>query len=288
MLIKITESCSMGCSHCMNDAKPCDRHMTLETANSVMDFIITNDMCHHMLITGGEPTEHPQFMDVMKTIINRLNESKRKMIITITTNGVWCETHYDEVKELLDMNSSNLFISFQVSNDSRYYPKRLDLNNPVFKLDKMVMCIDEDCVQQIYPQGRARNFKDWNAKCSKCFNTRSVTKQLFVKQSDVTNIQYPLLKDVIGYLESHNKFCTPAIHYDGGIGLGESDLCPCVATIFDDNVTISKNILKFDCYSCDFINEQLPSSTHAFIRPMGYHYNYSTYTTKCLNESSKG
>lgn len=30
MLLKITEACSMGCSHCVNDAKPDGEHMTLK------------------------------------------------------------------------------------------------------------------------------------------------------------------------------------------------------------------------------------------------------------------
>lgn len=267
MLIKLTESCSMGCNHCMNDAKPCDRHMTMETLNHMMDFLIENEIYKDLIISGGEPTEHPEFMSMIRTIINRLKTDPRSRgahkIVTITTNGVWCESHYDETKEIVEMGSSRLLVTFQVSNDSRYYPKRIDLDNPVFKLFGVVPCIDEHCVQQIYPQGRARNFEKWEAKCSKCFNVRAIAKQLAFK-----NIRFPMLKDIVKTLENANKFCTPAIHYNGGIGLGESDLCPIVATIFDSDKTIVNNILHFECHACDFINAKLPELHRFLIQPL--------------------
>lgn len=268
MLIKLTESCSMGCSHCMNDAKPCDKHMTMETLNHMLDFLIENEIYKDLIISGGEPTEHPSFMDMIKTIINRLKTDPRSRkahkIVTITTNGVWCESHYDETKEILEMGgSSKMLVTFQVSNDSRYYPKRLNLDNPVFKLSGVVTCIDEHCVQQIYPQGRARNFENWKSKCSKCFNVRAIAKQLAF-----SNIRFPTLKEIVEVLENANKFCTPAIHYNGGIGLGESDLCPIASTIFDSDKTIVTNILHFDCHACDFINAQLPEVHRFLIQPL--------------------
>lgn len=280
MLIKITESCSMGCSHCMNDAKPCDRHMSTETVDRMMDFLINNDIYTDLIISGGEPTEHPQFTDIIKTIINRLKTDSKSCdalkLVTITTNGLWCETHYDETKQILDMNSDKIVIAFQVSNDSRYYPKRIDLNNPVYKLFGMIMCIDNDCVQQIYPQGRARNFTSWQSNCSKCFNIRSITKQLFMKQAFNLINREVHIKDVINVMEDAKKYCTPAIHYNGKIGLGESDLCPTLShDITDSSAEILNDILKFECHGCDFINKSLPPLHQSLLTPIDYN---------CLNK----
>lgn len=62
MLIKITESCTMGCTHCMNDSKPDGRDMTLDMAQKVVDFLIeeykrTKNYINVFVISGGEPTE---------------------------------------------------------------------------------------------------------------------------------------------------------------------------------------------------------------------------------------
>ena len=38
MVIKITEKCSMGCSHCMNNALPTGKHMSFDTFKDVIKF----------------------------------------------------------------------------------------------------------------------------------------------------------------------------------------------------------------------------------------------------------
>lgn len=40
MIISITESCHMGCSHCMDDAKPCEKHMSMRTFQDAISFLI--------------------------------------------------------------------------------------------------------------------------------------------------------------------------------------------------------------------------------------------------------
>lgn len=63
MLLVLTESCSMGCTHCMDRAVPCDRHMTEETLRDALHFLTINQAAMHICVTGGEPTEHPRFVD---------------------------------------------------------------------------------------------------------------------------------------------------------------------------------------------------------------------------------
>jgi MoaA/NifB/PqqE/SkfB family radical SAM enzyme len=60
MMIKITEKCSMGCSHCMNNATPNGKHMVDATFVKVIKFQkkYGGPFC---MITGGEPSEHPMF-----------------------------------------------------------------------------------------------------------------------------------------------------------------------------------------------------------------------------------
>ena len=54
MMIKITEKCSMGCIHCMNNATPNGKHMDFDIFQRVVSFQkqYGGPFC---IITGGEP-----------------------------------------------------------------------------------------------------------------------------------------------------------------------------------------------------------------------------------------
>ena len=67
MLIQITNRCHMGCKHCLQDASPNGKHMTDETFDRVMDFCME---ARPMVVnvTGGEPTEHPNWVGYVKTL----------------------------------------------------------------------------------------------------------------------------------------------------------------------------------------------------------------------------
>lgn len=236
MLIKITESCHGGCNHCMNNAVPCDRHMTMDTFIDVLNFTTKYDVAGDAL-TGGEPSENPQFVD----FIHKYYEMKPLgMMLTITTNGQWILEKPEIAHELLNKYP---LLFYQVTYDSRYYPNKLDTTKRVLHHKRILI---EENVGQIYPQGRAITN---NLKCEtnapKCFNVRLIMGQLKAGNENVG------LKELFAVLRIQaHKFCIPAVHYDGGIGLGESDLCPTNCSIYDDEDDIIKSILNHECNGC--------------------------------------
>ena len=242
MMIKITEHCSMGCSHCMNNATPNDKHMNFDTFKKAVDFQKKYGG-PFAIITGGEPTEHPEFEKFLGYIAMYLN-TFNSSYITITTNGVWMQNNEKFIKDLNHHYGNT--IMFQVTNDKRYYPTLIDLSLPVFHYDNVIVC---DKVEQIYPQGRAvSNNLEWDSKASKCFNVRAITNQ----------IEHKDLQTVIGMLAIKGKFCTPHIDVNGFIKLGESDLCPVCSHIDKVHDEIIQDILNFKCKQCDHINRNLP------------------------------
>lgn len=254
MLLKITEACSLGCKHCMNDAKPDGKHMTLETFEDSLNFLIRNNAYHSIIITGGEPTEHPVFPMFMGYAIAALNKIQVPKVLTITTNGFWILDNLSAAKEIVGAGNEYTMVEFQVSTDTRYYPKKLDTTKRIWREKGFVLC--KDCVEFMYPQGRAKqNGFPYQAKASKCFNVRAITKQL----------PNPTIQDVVGTLLSRGKFCTPAIRIDGGISLGESDLCPKVATIYDKEEDIIQKIKDFKCDGCYPLNENLDARYKQFL-----------------------
>lgn len=254
MLLKITEACSMGCTHCMNDAKPDGKHMTFETFQAALDFIIRNKSYHSILISGGEPTEHPVFPMFMGYAIAALNEIKEPKVLTVTTNGFWILNNISAAKEIVGAGNEYTHVEFQVSTDTRYYPQKLDVTKRIWREKGFILC--KDCVEHMYPQGRAKtNNLPWEAKGSKCFNVRAITKQ----------IPNPTIENVVSGLFRAAKFCTPAIRIDGGISLGESDLCPKVASIYDKEEDIIQKIKDFKCDGCSQINDNLPIQLRQFV-----------------------
>lgn len=177
MLLKITEACSMGCTHCMNDAKPDGKHMTLKTFEDSLNFLIRNHAYHSIFITGGEPTEHPVFPMFMGYAIAALNKIHVPKVLTITTNGFWILDNLSAAKEIVGAGNEYTMVQFQVSTDTRYYPKKLDTTKRIWREKGFILC--KDCVEFMYPQGRAKqNGFSYQFKASKCFNVRAITKQL--------------------------------------------------------------------------------------------------------------
>ena len=254
MLVKLTNSCHAGCSHCLSNCVPCDEHMDFKTLNDLLKFCYDNKI-FNLVISGGEPTEHPQFFEFTKSIINFLKDFPILKTISITTNGYWLTESIEnanKAKELISLSNKCTLVSFQVSTDTRFYPKKLDLTKSILREPGVVLCTN--CVEQLYPKGRALTNKlDCLSRLSsQCTNIKLIAKQFYFMYNRI-----PTLSEIVYEMESHFKFCTPQISYDGNILLGESSLCPKCASIYDDPKEIVKSILTNTCNECN-LNYKLP------------------------------
>lgn len=250
MLIKITESCHMGCSHCLSNCVPSTNHMSIDTFVDALKFCIKYDCAlFGNIISGGEPTDNPnfeKFIDIYYSLYN-LNT-----VCLVTTNGHWLINNQEKV---LDMLNKYPFLFFQVTYDERYYPIKLDVDNPLFKHERIGGI---SIVDHIYPQGRAliNNIPSDNKIITvpKCTNLK-----LFIAQTESHS-----LSDVLYNLRLKLKYskCTPAINYDGSIGLGESNLCPRCCNIYQDEQIILNSMINSKCNKCW---EYLPQDKRAMI-----------------------
>ena len=273
MLLKITEKCSLGCTHCVNNAKPNGKHMSFEVLKDTLDFIRKTNTYQHIIITGGEPTEHPEFVKMAKEIINFSKSINSLTVVTITTNGFWILQNPEIAKEIACSGNESTMVSFQVSTDSRYYPKPLlDKTKRIWREPGFILC--EECVAQIYPLGRAKeNNYPTDRISSHCFNIRAISKQLKAIDSNGNNsnngydyYDHSLtFEDIVRTLVSANKFCTPTIRINGDICLGESDLCKTCSNIYKTDNEIVDDILQFKCHTCDHINNNLPEKYKQFL-----------------------
>ena len=81
MLLQITNKCHMMCPHCLQDSKPEGNHMTLETFNKVLQFMLYCGI-NYVTISGGEPTEHPDIEKICQVLHNH------KIHFSICSNGI--------------------------------------------------------------------------------------------------------------------------------------------------------------------------------------------------------
>lgn len=222
MILLITESCSMGCSHCCMNATKNGKHMEREVFYKALDFYDKFSF-PILIVSGGEPTDHPNFEEYMDEIIKRGYE------LIILSNGAWT---LDERKDRYLAK-----YKFQIINDQRYYPTYIP---PISHPNILVFGKVENPISKCTRSIKNNIYTENNPKC---FNLRSMSK-----------MYNSFIKVLYSYTLFLNKFCSPIIKWDGSLILGESDLCKPFGTIYDSNDVLLNNLKFFKCNNCGCFN----------------------------------
>jgi hypothetical protein len=95
-LIEITQECDLKCPVCYADGGT-GSNLDLSTIEKMLDFFQTseNNQAEILQISGGEPTTHPQIIDIIK-----LARSKKIKYIMVNTNGIRIANDLEFVKAL--------------------------------------------------------------------------------------------------------------------------------------------------------------------------------------------
>jgi 7,8-dihydro-6-hydroxymethylpterin dimethyltransferase len=95
-LIEITNNCDLGCPVCYANSGEGDP-LSLEKINTMLDFLVDSEFgsLEILQISGGEPTTHPQIIDIIK-----LARSKNIKYLMLNTNGLRIARDKDFVREL--------------------------------------------------------------------------------------------------------------------------------------------------------------------------------------------
>lgn len=241
MMIKITNSCRMICTHCSESCTPDGEHMSFDTFKQ--SIVKVKELgARVLLITGGEPTDHPQFISFMETVI----AERKGMPIIVTSNGMFLEDK-EYTKKLLSLDCM-----YQITADERYYPIKV----PVIDHPKLVY---ETRLRHVASIGRAREngIEHGVRKGTKCFNIRALTKQT----GSITKAIEILETKGVG-------FCVPSIDIDGSVKPGEFRICKTLGTIWDSNDALTKSfkaMTLYECNSCDDVKYLGPEMAIAFL-----------------------
>lgn len=216
----------MNCNHCLINAMPDNKHMSRETFNDVLQFLKRiNPLA--VLITGGEPTEHPDMFFMVDELL-KLYHPKQ---LILTSNGKLFSEQPDMLEELASKK-----ITIHVVNDARYYPVEVIINHPAVEYFDYIPA-------PLFPAGRAKdNRLETTRMTPGCFNIRSAVRS----QGNIIV--------AIKILELRGRFCTPVVDFDGTVRVGETLDCPAVGYINDSMETLCNNIKQFKCNACGLMN----------------------------------
>lgn len=233
MLIQITNTCRMGCPHCMDCALETPQHMADSTFERALEFAYWSGV-NVLSISGGEPTEHPKWIEyVMKAADSNLGF----VSVALPSNGMWL---LDEAKQnaMLMLMSSYRNLSVQVSSFPGLYRMREEI---LAKADDFKQRLKAEGVKHrfnvetdrkvIDPKMLALGRAAQNDEYSRLAAESVMTTSCFA--SALVAAQLPF-KDAVSKLETMGKFCHPLVDWKGEVKWSESCLCPGFGKVTDD------------------------------------------------------
>jgi radical SAM protein with 4Fe4S-binding SPASM domain len=116
--ILLTNNCNLSCSHCIRNDKSNNTLSKKEIEILFNNIEFTNN---HIVLTGGEPSLHPEFTYILDEI------SKRAKKITVCTNGI-NNYYFEKIK------NSNIHLQFSIDGSKKYHNKIRGLDS----FDKIV------------------------------------------------------------------------------------------------------------------------------------------------------
>ncbi|MDR3070666.1 MAG: radical SAM protein [Propionibacteriaceae bacterium] len=92
--VEITARCQLRCAHCFNDSGPKSHsELDLSTMIRILDQIADWPGVDSIRLSGGEPTVHPSFRDIVDAC------GQRGIAVVINTNGIYSHTQMEYLKE---------------------------------------------------------------------------------------------------------------------------------------------------------------------------------------------
>lgn len=227
MLIKLTDRCSMMCPHCMEDARPDGEAMI---SREVLARAVTFGRslgCRVFTLSGGEPTEHPNFRNLCAYLDGRLRAMNG--MFTICSNGMWLKDKdkTDDVKAVLRLPTC---MGMQVYTHRRWYREYdyvMAHRSDYEAIEKVKF--DPDDTIWMQDLGRARHSEDAQREVAaspyfmSCLNATLVARQ--AEQPQMFG----------SMLEMRGQFCRPQVDALGGVHLSESRLCLSVGNVVSDD-----------------------------------------------------
>ena len=201
-----------------------------------------------ILISGGEPTEHPEIEGFIDVVI------REKLVPLLITNGMFLKD--ERLKAALLMRPRWASLRIQITNDARYYPAsppRID--DPritwVESLDRMVP------LGRFKRDAETKKLGEVMKQAPSSFNLRSLTRSLKDFSKAVSMLRMRAMQGMSGH-------CTPSVTHEGDVLVGESRSCWKVGTVTSTNAELTRATLAMgSCNRCGLESGLSPAHKRA-------------------------
>lgn len=250
MLLGITNTCHMGCPHCFQCSTDAPQHMDQKTFEMAFNFIKWSG-AKIILVSGGEPTTHPKWKDV----VSRFLADKSFFSVILLSNGSWLGDGTGTEKEIVNLLEEHDNFHVQISSINGIYKSHERTVKEVrrfFGSDgrtgtgiKRRVSFETGPLHMI-ELGRAKDNEEVvkaarsdPASTSSCFASALVSAQTE-------------FRNAISILEIRGKFCHPLIDWKGNLHWSESWTCPSFASVFESFEEIGRKAHEWrPCGKCD-------------------------------------
>lgn len=251
MLIQITNHCTMNCPHCMQNSTTNGNHMTEEVFRKTLEFGAWSG-CWRYNISGGEPTEHPDFEEFMSILHRHLSDNPMPLpmypTFTIESNGEWIRdaAKVNVVKKILKYERME---GFQVSSFRGLYRNFDFIQKYRKKIEALHprMVVVSQGIVSMQDLGRARHTSnasvrkavEENTHMPSCINGYFISKQT----DNVREFSRALFP---------TQTCKPFVDWKGNVHGSESMCCPSHGNVMTDSFeTIWQNLREaVPCGKC--------------------------------------
>ncbi|MCX4279483.1 radical SAM protein [Muribaculum sp.] len=257
MLIQITNRCQEGCRHCLQNSLPDGPHMTEAMFKRTLAFGKFL-RCMTYVISGGEPTEHPQFYDFCKMLNNFISKNGNKAAFTVVSNGMWYPEQVETMRKLARLEH---YAGMQVYTNQQWY-KDYDFimahKEDLEAIEKVKVDTEPLQMQDL---GRARFNEDAQLEVAKnpyhmsCLNGHLIFKQVS-----------PMRR--LDGLFINGTMCKPLVDFRGNVHLSESCLCPSFGNVDTDlHMDIFRNLQEATpCLKCAGGRKYIESTAPDIVR----------------------
>jgi uncharacterized radical SAM superfamily Fe-S cluster-containing enzyme len=108
-LVEVTDSCNLRCPVCYAGSGPeRTEHRSLELIEKMLDAVVRNEGQPDVVqLSGGEPTLHPQFFEIVK-----LAKARPIRHLMVNTNGLRIAQDEEFVRRLADIQDFEVYLQF--------------------------------------------------------------------------------------------------------------------------------------------------------------------------------
>ncbi len=231
MVFRITNFCDMGCSHCMEESTTKGEHATIEIIDKMIKFAQSSKANGTIQISGGEPTSHPLFKEILGKVLASFPLSTD---IYILSNGEFFVTDKDMADFITYSMCNYPNLKLQITSVLGLYPE-----DRFAKIKESIAVWENDSINQeirsrflfetelfhgVIPVGRALR------------NKKSIEKVSYISDRSATSCfnMYSAFQhfggrifDTIDHVKTHSKtsLCKPLITEKGLVKFGEYEIC---------------------------------------------------------------